>query len=483
MPDGSAGLSLLGLAGYLTIAYLTGRLLVGLVVASPSGLVRATSPILGGSAIAIQLWIYGAVHIPWNPQTILGPWVVVAIVRRAQLRRAITEDWRGILGEARLLVRSGPLEVVLLVALAVLGLLYLVNLVTQPVIGWDAVAMWLFKADLFYSQQAVNLAPIATDIRRHLDYPPLYPLMVDSLYGLAGHADDIFGKSVTYLFFPTSLIGFLITARDLLGRQLAIVFTFLLGAMPIFLNALFSIPYMGYADYPVGILMLVSLLHLVQGIRTDDHIAWSLAIVYAALAALTKNEGLSFLAIVLIVRATQYIIAAARQRRLFAPNWTLVAGVLFLSLAPLIGWQLYLKHNGIPADRVVSQSWLQLLPGLPGRAGATLASIRRHFSLRGDYPWLVVSYLLSVVLIALSRTPLSLTVLAAISMQLASYLVVYLITPFEIEFIVSTTMERLLLQLAPSLVLLLAAAVHPYLSAGVSDSPTLARTRVEAPGA
>ena len=60
MPDGSAGLSLLGLAGYLTIAYLTGRLLVGFVVASPSGLVRATSPILGGSAIAIQLWIYGA---------------------------------------------------------------------------------------------------------------------------------------------------------------------------------------------------------------------------------------------------------------------------------------------------------------------------------------------------------------------------------------------------------------------------------------
>ena len=471
MADGSPLLSLVGLAGYLAIAYLTGRILLGLVVASPSSLVRATSPILGGSALAIQLWIYGALHIPWNPLTILVPWVLAALLRQRQLRRAVTDDWSGVLAEARLLARSGPLEVVLLVALSVLGLVYMVNLVTQPVLGWDAIAMWLFKADLFYSQQAVNLAPVASDIRRNLDYPPLYPLMVDSLYGLAGHADDIFGKSVTYLFFPTSLAGFMITARDLLGRRLAITFTFVLGAMPIFLNALFAFPYMGWADYPVGILMLVSLLHLVHGLRKGDHVSLALAVVYAALAALTKNEGLSFLAIVLIVLGLPYATTTLRRKEALAPNWSLVT-VVVLSLVPLIGWQLYLRFNGIHSARLVGQqSWLELLPALPGRAVAIMVSIRHHFSLRGDYPWLVASYLLAVLLTAFSRSRLGLAVLAAVSLQVASYFVVYLITPFETEYIVSVTFDRLLLQLAPSVVLLLAVAAHPYLSVGVSTEP------------
>ena len=476
MADGSPVLSLLGLAGYLAIAYLTGRLVVGLFVASPSSVVRATSPILGGSALAIQLWVYGAVHIPWHALTILGPWVVAAILRRSQLRRALAEDWRGIQEETLLLARSGPLEVVLLVALAVLGLVYMVNLVTQPVLGWDAIAMWLFKADLYFSQQAVNLAPIASDIRRNLDYPPLYSLMVDSMYGLAGHADDIFGKSVTYLFFPTSLVGFLVTARDLLGRRLAITFAFLLGAMPIFLNALFSFPYMGWADYPVGILMLVSLLHVTHGLRTGDRVSLSLAVVYAGLAALTKNEGLTFLAIILIVLGLLYLAATLRRKTPFAPDWPLAAVVL-LSLAPILAWQLYLKLNGISSARLVGQqTWVELVPALPGRAVATLASIRRHFSLQGDYPWLVASYLLSALLTVLSRTPVALAVLAAVSLQAASYFVIYLITPFDVEYIVSVSLDRLLLQLAPSLVLLLAVAAHPYVSTGVSEAQSTPRT-------
>jgi hypothetical protein len=253
--------------------------------------------------------------------------------------------------------------------------------------------------------------------------------------------------------------------------------------MPIFLNALFSFPYMGWADYPVGILMLVSLLHLVQGLRNVDQVALSLAVVYAGLAALTKNEGLSFLAIVLIVLGLPYVVDALRRQRHFAPDWTPVAAVLFLSLAPLIAWQLYLKLNGIHSVRLVGQqSWQGLLPALPGRAMATLASIRLHFSLRGDYPWLVASYLLSVALITLSRTPFALAILAAISMQVASYFVVYLITPFELEYIGSVTLDRLLLQLAPSIVLLLAVALQPYVSMVASEPGTLARPRVEAPG-
>ncbi len=374
MADWSPALSVVGLIAYLAIAYSIGRLLVGLVVANPGGLVRATAPLLGGSALAIQLWIYGAVHIPWNPLTILAPWLVAGVVRRRELRRAAADDWRAVTTEIRLLAASGPLELVLLLGLVALGLVYLLNLVTQPVLGWDAIAIWLFKAKLYYAQQAVNLAPISTDIRRNLDYPPLYSLMVDSLYALSGHLDDIFGKSVTYLFFLTGVVGFLVTVRDLLGRQLAITFTFVLAAMPIFLSALFSFPYMGWADYPFAILMLVSLLHLVQGLRTGDHFSYALAVVYAGLGALTKNEGVSFLGIVVVVLGAPYLIKALRLKKAPGLDRTFVIVVL-LGVAPLIAWQLYLRFNGIHAARLVSQQgWRELVPTLPGRAVAPSCS-------------------------------------------------------------------------------------------------------------
>lgn len=482
MADLLPALSVAGLIAYLGIAYLIGRLLVGLVVANPAGLVRATAPLLGGSALAIELWIYGAVHIPWNPLTIVAPWLVAGIVRQRQLRRAAADDWRAVTAEIRVLVASGPLELVLLLGLATLGLVYLLNLVTQPVLGWDAIAMWLFKANLYYSQQAVNLAPISTDIRRNLDYPPLYSLMVDSLYGLSGGIDEIFGKSVTYLFFLTGAIGFLITVRDLLGRQLAITFTFLFAAMPIFLGALFSFPYMGWADYPFAILMLVSLLHLVHGLRTGDHFSYALAVVYAALGALTKNEGVSFLAIVLVVLGAPYLITALRLKKPPGLDRTFVI-VVVLGVAPLIAWQLYLRLNGIHAARLVSQqSWRELLPGVPGRAVATLGSIRQMFSFKLDYPWLAASYLLSVLLIAFARAPFALPVLIAISLQAAGYFAVYLITPFDTNYIVSTTFDRLMMQLAPSLLLLLAIALYPYVrnEASTSERELSGRPRAQA---
>jgi hypothetical protein len=330
--------------------------------------------------------------------------------------------------------------------------------------------MWLFKANLYYTQQAVDLGPISTDIRRNLDYPPLYSLMVASMYTITGHLDDILGKSVTYLFFLTSVLGFLTEVRGFLGRQLALTFTFLVAAMPIFLPAIFSFPYMGWADYPVATLMLISLLHLVHGNRTGDRASFSFAIVFASLAALTKNEGLSFLAVILIVLAAPSVVTSIRRKKMIVPSIPLIAVVL-LSLAPLIAWQLYLKLNGIQSARVVGeQSVHDLLVLLPGKVIATVRAIRAQLSFQSDYPWIASGYILSLGLSALSRSLLALPLVAIVSLQAASYLIVYLVTPLDINYLVSVTFDRLMLQLAPSIVLLLAIAIVPYL-ATPSDRP------------
>jgi hypothetical protein len=480
MSDWPPVLFVLTLVAYLVVVYMISRVLVGFATANPGALVRATSPIVGAAAIAIQLWIYGAVHLPWNVVAIFLPWLACAVVVRRRLRQAIIDDWRDTLAEVGHLAGAGALELVLAGAIVVVGLVYLLNLATQSVLGWDAIAMWLYKANLFYGQQAVDLGPISTDVRRNLDYPPLYPLIVDSMYALIGRSDEILGKSVTYVFFFSGVLGFLVTARQLVGRQLSMTFTFLVAASPIFLNAVFAFPYMGWADYPVAILMLVSLLHLVAGLNTGARPSYALAIVFAGLAALTKNEGESFLLLVVLVLAIPFIVALARRRAPFAPDRTSVALVV-LGLAPFIAWLLYLKFNGIESARVVGQTGLrELLPSLPGRIGDVLVQIRKLFSFKLDYPWLVASYLVSAVLIAFARTRTGLVVLIVLSGQIAGYFAVYLIAPFDAQYIVSTTFDRLMLQLTPSLVLLLAVALAPYVTpAAIAREAPSAATRAQ----
>jgi hypothetical protein len=448
---------------YLVLAYLAGRLLVGLLAEAPGALLRASAPLLGAAAFALQLWLYGAIHLPWNDLTMLGPWLLAALLRRRHLLGSVAADARDLAGEIRLLLASGLLEALLTVLLAIISLVYLVNLLTQPVLGWDGIAMWLFKAKVFYLQQAVDLGPIAGDIQRNLDYPPLYPLLVDSSYVLIGHLDEVFGKSVTFLFFLTGLLAFYVTVKALLGRLPALAFSFLFAALPIFQVALFSYAQMGWADYPVGILMLVSLQHLLHGRLTGDPLSYLAAGVFAALAAVTKNEGLSFLAITVLLLLVMFAVASMRGRRPAISRSLLLLGLLWL--LPVIAWQAYLRVHGIHGARLVGQQGFgQLLPALPGRAIAVLSSVRHVVSLHGDYGWIGIDLLLALLLIGFKRSRAAIPVTAAVLLQLAAYLAVYLVTPFEIGYIVNSSLDRLVLQITPSLLLLLAVALHPYLA-------------------
>ncbi len=111
---------------------------------------------------------------------------------------------------------------------------------------------------------------------------------------------------------------------------------------------------------------------------------------------------------------------------------------------------------------------LSLLPGFPNRTVAILREIRSLASLKLDYPWLALSFALSLVLVTFSRARDGRLVLIVIGLQIAGYFYVYLTAPFDVQYIVSTTFDRLMLQLTPSIVLLLAIAIHPYVAAKTS---------------
>jgi hypothetical protein len=465
MVDGHVVISVLVLTLYLLLAYLAGRLLLAAAFDRVDGMIAAAAPLVGAAAFAFQLWAYGVVHLGWNALTLLLPWVLAALLAQRRFRDALNGDWvsvRDFWGRRS----ADRLDVVLIVAgLAIAGV-YLLALVTQPITGSDAIAMWLFKAKVFFDHQAVDLSSIAslpTGPTRHLDYPPLFPLMVATIYTLIGHVDDILGKAVNFLFLVTAVATVLSLIATTLNRRLAIVWAFLLVAIPLFNSSLLDSRAMGYADYALGILIMMSLAHLYRVERGDGLAHAGLALLFAGLAALTKNEGLVFLLVVTVLLAV-LVIPRLRKETPSAASVRRLFGLLALAVVPVVVWQALIRSLGIQSDLLTARNWHLLIPALPGRAWTILRFVRESSSFRSDYPWLAMSYLLSAVLLAINRVRAGTAVFLAVSAQIASYFLVYLLTPYDLNWHLATTFDRLVTQIAPSLIVLLGLLAGPWLA-------------------
>ena len=439
--------------------------------------------------------------------TLLIPWLAIGAVRRDRLPTLVRQERQRFAGLARMLPRLSGLEAVLVAAGTMVVLAYLLSLVAKPLFGFDAIALWLFKAKLYYGQQSVSLQAVSHDVGRNLDYPPLLSLMVASLYTLIGQANDLLGKAVTFIFVLVGAAASLTALGRWLDRPLAITFTFVLVAMPMFAPALLTGPYFGYADYPLGIFMMLSLLFFFEGQTTrrassgDDMTRWHsatsylFAVVFAALAALTKNEGLPLLAIVLVLLAIHLGVTGqlrSPQRR----HWPILT-VGLLAIVPVIAWRLYVSLADLEISPQVS--FAQPLSQLPARASTIvrfvlgLPRIMTIGSVDGDRPisyvdiqWLGLSFLLSGVLLAVNRFRTGSLVYAAIALQAAGYFLVLLFTPLDLLFQLSTAASRLLIQLAPSVVLMLGIALSPLTAARSTDDSgrnSLVRDHAPAPTA
>src|SRR5690349_8732167 len=139
MPNLTVLLSLIAVAAYAFVCYLNGRLVVRLITPAPEPVSLACSPLLGGAALGIELWLYGAVGMPWNPITLLAPWFVAWALARRHLLGAVRGDFAALRGEFDGIRREDRLALVLAAVTGVLVVTYVLNLVTQPLTGFDAI--------------------------------------------------------------------------------------------------------------------------------------------------------------------------------------------------------------------------------------------------------------------------------------------------------------------------------------------------------
>src|ERR1700682_3935350 len=402
MPNGTVLLSLVAIPAYFVLCLFVGRMLVNLLTDRPETVSVAGAPLLGAAALGVELWLYGAVHIPWNPITLVLPWLVVAWFMRRRLRDALASDWTRLHVEARAGQALDAFAIVVGILTGVLILTYLLNLVTQPLTGFDAISMWFFKAKVFFLSHSVDpgLIPgldtyqpgdtgpfrVTAGLIRNLDYPPLFSLMVASVYALVGGVQNTLGKGVDFIFIVVAAATVWTSLAPMLGRRLAVIFMFLVTALPTVQVALGNPVDTGYADYGLAVASLASLANLQRAWNGGHSSTWVLAIAFAAIAALLKQEGLPLLLAVLLLTGW-------RARRV------LVSPAVVASVGLVLAWEVTASIHGWRAHHLLNDSLASYPSVLPTRAlliPGDMATVVIH---DGNFLWLAASYAVSLWLV------------------------------------------------------------------------------------
>jgi len=482
VPDAGILLATFDLLAYLVICHVIGTAILLAVRLNIRGLVPP-SALIGCAALAIQLWTFGFAHVPWNVFTLLLPWVAVWVVLRRPLRQTLQMQIKSALAALARLRGVEPLSGALIAIAALLIVVYGLNAFLHPAGGWDAVAFWYFKARVFFVEQHVDPAsPAFVSIPRLLvvrnqEYPPLYPLMLASTFVVSGRVNEVLSNSINLLALIAVVPTMYSQVRRLVGSRLGIVFVFLLVAMAIPVASRFLIDggYFGHADYVEAIWILLTLIYLQAG-ESGDGAADVMAVACAVGAALTKDEGTPLLFVTLGVLIVRQAWRWRRWQERPTPRNLAIAAVCVL---PVVIWYLTWSLSGKITPLMLNHHPLSLLPQLPSRAATiaryvagipynqTLSALATRVATGigwNTYVWMAFALPMSLLLLAFNRFRTGAVVSVVFGLQLLAYFVVYLFTPIDLTEHLSESADRVILQLAPSVILLLAVTISPYLS-------------------
>ena len=325
-------------------------------------------------------------------------------------------------------------------------------------LDWDALAIWQLKARMLFLDGNLaawqNTAPFPY---AHFDYPLLTPLLTWWTYRHFDGIDLHWAQANGLLFYADLLVIFAASAIRYVPAWAALSAASLLSGLPeVTLHAV-----SGYADLPVSVYFLGAGVFLIRALNERETGAWPLVGWMLAGVILVKNEGLlACLSAFIVIGLHLYHSRLAptdtpdnsrNKRASFV--WLLAPGLAYLP------WWL-LKHRWALSNDVMQpvhpphftirllwwRMWYAILYGF-GRQMLWLG------------PWFPAWGLLGVITLAgiaaAYRRRLHparpLWLLAGI--QLCGYIGIYMITPSALPAHIISSVDRLTLHVAPTLLL------------------------------
>jgi hypothetical protein len=384
---------------------------------------------------------------PWAAEGLAVAGLVVAMVALKRPRLGGLQC-ASLLGRAS---RATSVEACCLGALLFLLWLAMGDALRYPIMGYDGMAIWNFKAKILF-REGTPWTDAFTDpfrVHYHRNYPLLFPLALTTLYRAMGVVDEHAVKALYFALF----LGMVAACHGRLvartGKPTVGVLAALLTAgLPLWQFADHGVFSSGYADLAMTLPSFLALAELDDWWRSGERSSLARAAIFAGLCLQTKNEGLLLLAAMLGAGALQ---AAAFKRH---RNWrTLAALSAFAAAALVVALPSVLVTRQLP--NFYDEDYVGML-----RADRVSVVIARLPSVFANFKEIALDreawgrFWLLYPIVAVLGLPRRLRegnafADAAIFMFLACVLAVFSLTTLHVDFHMKTALPRLLMQIYP----------------------------------
>lgn len=381
----------------------------------------------GVGCIALQMYLYSRVGIPWGWYLIAGPWLIlftsVLLFKKYSLK---------LLPNLKL-TRVGKVFLFINITL----LLFVgFESVIRPLSAWDSWSIWLLKSKIFFIDGLIK-PEIFTYVES--DYPLAISLTGTFIYQVIGRVDD---TSVLLLFFSFYLmlgIALFFSMRKYTGSTLAMTFTFLFLATQNILRHGGRYE-AGQADLALGFYFFISAVLLYRYIITKERKSLLLCNICLGITALIKNEGITFVIIAQVIIIIQVLKTKKYKDILFS----------LLCIVPIVDWYIYKEVINMPKNFLLISPTIYI-----GRIGILLKEFLKEFLdlVRWNLLWAL--FILTTIL-NLSKSRKILIFYYLLFGQLAVYFLIYLITPINPIEHLRSSLNRLLIHLAPIAIIIMA---------------------------
>jgi hypothetical protein len=320
----------------------------------------------------------------------------------------------------------------------------------QPNGGWDGWAIWNMRARFIFrsgENWRNSFSPLID--WSHPDYPLLLPLSVVWLWKAAGR-ETAFAAALIAAIFTVSTVALLYSSIALLrGKTQGLLAGIVILASPFFIQHGTS----QYADIPIGFFFLATFALFTFYEKAPNANRWFLVLagLMAGFSSWTKNEGLLFCLSVAIARwlliiPRRGLLRIARETALFA------AGLM----VPL-GITLYFKFRMAPPNDLINAQGAESLMGhliqIPRYTLITKEFLKMAIHFTGGaagVPLLLIYYLLIGQERKTAPSAGAPSALYAIFLMLAGYFLIYLTDPHDLQWHLTTSIDRLFIQLWPT---------------------------------
>ena len=439
--------SLLAVVLYLLLIYLLGYLLLSLFAKPSQMALSSMCPLsFGLGAGGVSLLLFWASLLGIKPQrTLLFIIFIVTVTLLAFLRKK-----RVLLKPIFPKSRWEFISAYLLAFLLLIPCLYVaVGTIGLPLHNIDTLAIWGLKSKVLYANSIMN-SSYFYDLSKsysHLDYPLLLPFLTAGMYAATGSMKEAAGNTLHLFFFISFILLIYSALRKILShnQSLVLVLIYFLN-VPLLLHSM-----SGLADLILMFYYVGSVFFLISWIESNKKSDLFVAIFMNILLLFTKNEGFALAFINLVVICVWTIWNKKWER--FKGLGTYASIFLGINLPWLIFRATIPKTHENYLGQLKLSIFIENLDRIPSIISAFITSIFNIHIWGGLWILLFVSAVVGYTANRLLAAKLLWTLLL---LHLATYFLIFIITPWNVYELLSFKTYPLLLQASPLTLFLIA---------------------------